>query len=940
MEVDGHYKIERISVDTGCGSSLASSDNEKWLHSPDYYFSPINGENMDKINSSKLVDTATSPILSVKVCEIATSPIPSMAMVNVAISPIPSGVMVNEATSPINIQSETCKESEHEFELNINNVELTEPNNNIVVTGLHCPVKIIENAPHSESEKMADAIVQHISDIDLKEKQTKDFLQLNSSNNQEVDSNDREIEMILSNMRLDHKLITPIPKTPKKIDFKATESQTHDVQNEYSSNCTCLDAAIAKNVSEAAREEAAQAKEEIAKTKESQKVLLSNLANVMKEMVYIKSFLKNRLSMPATALENLNDSIPDKDLFENIPVINLNDDYHNLFESANLPDNSVKQIESVKPPTSTKFAPESLITVISEQIIKQSDIEHVGNKQVENEILPHQVQDLVSEKCFQQNEKYKRTDSVLCLNSSLEKETVSPTKEAKGQNVKSVKKLTNLAKYRHKCQVRNYKIKRETPPLKKPRITPKQIPCHNVKMITKNDTSATLNDKQVYAKAVKVMAELNALSAKDSVETTLNNKVEQMINAVKEHYNGGECKTDFKSELIQSKFSPGLTSPIPKVISPIPPTPTILRRRSTRSSKLIDASPDTAITSRNLTNTSPIRVLRSPKPTIVSSTPTKISSPHVISSLTSSITPPRRSNRLLEIAATSPKSPVTSPNSQSVSKRLLFTSPKHDSTIPVIASPTPITHALPTMTAGVNKNAGNCKTTLPNQISDLLSPTITLTKLEKIPTITADISQNASNFETSQPIQNSVLLSSTITSPRLGKAPTIITQNVKNFENALSNENSVSLYKDYKPVQSSERKRKLSNSSDIQSKRVLRSSVSQSLNTKECEECNEEHSSTNISVQDVPACHPKESILCSMIEKFGIKKVRPPVRHIPGEYFFIYNIAVYCSKHICFSSPSFNHELKSKYPYRLICKNFLYLSHNLIKTNCFCQLDT
>ncbi|CAB3230975.1 unnamed protein product [Arctia plantaginis] len=895
MEVDSDYKIERVSVDTGCGSSLASSDNEKWLNSPDYYFSPINGEGVDKIRSSKLVDIATSPVLPVKVSEIATSPIPSVVMVNMAISPIPSVVMVNVAispipsvvmanvaTSPINIQSETCKESEHQTELNINNVDLTEPNNNIVVTEVHCPVQIIENAPHSViHEKRSETIVQHITDIDLREKRAKDYLQLNSSNNLEVDYNtDREIEMILSKMRLDHELITPIPKTPKKIGMKSAASQTHHDQAEYLSHCTCADSAIAKNVSEAAREDAAQAKEDIAKTKKSQKVLISNLAKVMKEMFYIKSFLKSRFSAPGTALEHLNDSTPEKDLFENVSGVNFNYDYHNLFESANLSDNSIKQTESVKLPTSSKLAPESLITVISEQIIKPANIDHLREKQVANEILAHPVQEIVSEKCIKQNGSPKRIDSVMCLNSSAEKETVSPTKVAKGR---SVRKLTNLAKYRNKCEVRNYKIRRETPPLKKLHIKPKQVPCHDVKKVTKNDTSATLNDEQVYAKAVKVMAELNAVPTKDSVDTVLTTKIQQKITAVNEHHSAAECKTDLKSGSTQPIFSSGFTSPIPKIISPIPETtpPTISRRRSIRSSKLIDPSPNIASTSPDLTITSSIPVLRSPKPTIVSSTPTKRSPSLVTSSPTTSITSPRRSSRLLEFAAISPKSTVTLPKSHNVSKRLFMSSSP-----PTITSPKLGT--APSITADTSKNVGKFETTLPDQNSVLLTPTITLPKLGKAPPITAGISKSADNFETTLTNQNSLLLTPTITSPKLRKEPPITAGINKNdgiyFETTLPKQNSILLQKDLsinRPVQSAERKRKLSNSSDIQSKRVLRSSVSQSFNTKEHDESYKEVSPAGISAQEDISCHPKESILCSMIEKYGISKVRPVVRHIP-----------------------------------------------------------
>ncbi|XP_022821080.1 uncharacterized protein LOC111352699 [Spodoptera litura] len=106
------------------------------------------------------------------------------------------------------------------------------------------------------------------------------------------------------------------------------------------------------------------------------------------------------------------------------------------------------------------------------------------------------------------NKMYKATDSVRRSNISTQK------KKPSTRGVKKVpcKKNTQLDKLKKRLEPK-YKIRRESPLLRKSNLKPKSIPPTK-KTVSPNDTSASLNNKDVYEKAVKVMAEINSKKSK------------------------------------------------------------------------------------------------------------------------------------------------------------------------------------------------------------------------------------------------------------------------------------------------------------------------------------------------------------------------------------------------------------------------------------------
>ncbi|XP_050361957.1 uncharacterized protein LOC126781163 [Nymphalis io] len=344
-DYDSDCSNERVSEDTGRGSSLAFSDGEKCFNSPDYFNndSPFAPE-CNKIKERRVfVDACTSPIAIHEVVHIATSPllfddeallsdnnmitsiekdsnnteyfitdIPlsteivtikekkslvdigtstvDIKMMNVSTSPVVfeeldlvNKKLTHTATSPIlNIQNCT------------NNINITpdmsglvlsndEANNVINVEDALSSVEI----RHKNIQKLSSQCELEISNKSLEEKMC---LERNNSRNLcSENSNDFEIEMILNSMRLSERLITPIPKTPAKISKKDGKKQISHAKQQLNSpkeHIVCT---------------------ESVKLREENRALQTSISDLSKEIMNIKSILKKQHLMPETPKKHVSE---------------------------------------------------------------------------------------------------------------------------------------------------------------------------------------------------------------------------------------------------------------------------------------------------------------------------------------------------------------------------------------------------------------------------------------------------------------------------------------------------------------------------------------------------------------------------------------------------------------------------------------------------------
>lgn len=196
------FEIETIdigSIDTGRGSSIASSPPEYF---PD---SPLNVE--DVKNKTKFVDSGTSP--------------PRLEFRNSAVSPI-----LFEPLSPTRKPKIIITDNS--------------TNHRIMVDKAVSPIKYTDSLKFSKSANDQTNSVSHNDKIpkrDLHE-----------------DINDREIELIFRNMRFEHNLITPLPISPSKLNdvenrslstiFESCESadlaKLHDENKKLQSNMVLI----------------------------------------------------------------------------------------------------------------------------------------------------------------------------------------------------------------------------------------------------------------------------------------------------------------------------------------------------------------------------------------------------------------------------------------------------------------------------------------------------------------------------------------------------------------------------------------------------------------------------------------------------------------------------------------------------------------------------
>lgn len=566
MECDNDYSNEVVSIDTGRGSSLAFSDNEKCIHSPDYFLndSPLNGENIVIKSRAKVVSIATSPIMfevyesNSNFTTIYDSHSKSLNTIDISVSPI--NKTVSASTSPVKkitrdiatstdkmnntVSTSTIKKVTRETSTSTDKINTrfsaspvkkitrdiatnTNIANNTVPTSPILKVtretatstdeintrfsassekkitrdiatntdKINNSLATSPIKKATREIVSSTDELNntisasLKKKrreiitctdndldeitisnkvhtqdaQAKQCLELNNSNNLSLDNHtDNEIEMIFDKMKLNFKSVSPMPRTP------STMVSEHNEQAGACDDCKSAQKIIHWYYG---------VKDKFL----SFEPLLHN--NIMRH--------NNESTQIVNSEENLTDSL---NLIPQDSIVNQNSNWNQM-------DVSESESEPILLPDDNNIA----ILDSNTENLKNT---HDGN--ISSELSISRVQDqspvqLVFVKETRDSKVSKNKNKVKHLNKSVVKKQ-SLTKESNTKKSKN-KKRTKLDKLRNILKPK-YKIRPETPPLVKSQMKPMQRTPE--KKLTETDTSASLNDKNAYAKAVKIMAEINS----------------------------------------------------------------------------------------------------------------------------------------------------------------------------------------------------------------------------------------------------------------------------------------------------------------------------------------------------------------------------------------------------------------------------------------------
>lgn len=493
IDHDSDCSNELVSVDTGRGSSLAFSDSDKCFNSPDYFINdtPLSTEIVLQ-HSKKMVERGTSPITVHRIAHASTSPVifepPDLPIIIVTedcnttpvfdkftvpkitadkgVSPIKSFLKIDRPASDSCFKPKTSKE---------------------IATS---PIRF-SNKKNNDQECYGCG----------KSLQEKVCLELNNSNNLVDDnSDDGEIEMILNTMRMNHELITPIPSTPKsRTAEKSLSKACNNINKTHHDNpqFECQDAA---------------------KIREDNKILHSNIADLAKEIISIKSLLMkhmfNEKDFSDTNLD-MNQVFSERDLStsdepRDCAVANEIDVMNDINDNCSTGDES--DIVRLDGDNSDIVHLEDLMSMPDEHLT----INEINN--YEKEILHVDTENTTLNSAqnlqFEEEHQQELNSTEENLDEPLEGPIIKNQDSVSDKRKKMVntRKLTRLEKLRKKLVPKGKIRKIDTPPLKKLSLKPKQLPLK--RKIKNSDSSASLNNKDVYDKAVKIMAALKSKQPK------------------------------------------------------------------------------------------------------------------------------------------------------------------------------------------------------------------------------------------------------------------------------------------------------------------------------------------------------------------------------------------------------------------------------------------
>ncbi|XP_046961004.1 uncharacterized protein LOC124530775 [Vanessa cardui] len=823
-DYDSDCSNERVSEDTGRGSSLAFSDGEKCFNSPDYFNndSPFTTE-CTKIKEQRVfVDACTSPRTISEVVHIATSPLlfddEAILNGNNTITPIekePNGAEYYITDIPLSSEIVTIKEKKNvvdigtSMDIKVNNVatspiafkelelvhkklthSATSPIQNIQnccsvitepdVSSLLSHDNAVNNviADSVPSVEVKHTIIQNLSsqcelEISDKSLEEKRCLERNNSNNICCEnSNDSEIEMILNSMRLTEKLITPIPRTPVKISKKEGKKLISPIKEQLNlpnKHIVCP---------------------ESLKLREENRVLQTSISDLSKEIINIKSILKKQHLMPETPKKHLSEEdkchITNSELFDDSSheAISIhfdgeknsheNNKGYDEITNDGFANNSTNMDVPRSPPTVDN-------NVNRGPVIHSIEVFPAGF-QIRNEISlptalePYKSSESVNEKSF---------DSVSLVDSrkGIEDNACDSNEEillndSKYKNIKH-KKLSRLERFRKKLLPKS-KIKRINVPIRKLHTKSKVIPATNSKTM---DAELLVNNKSAYEKAIRVMKELKQKNGNDETKGALNNIGNNKINSEQKEFNNN--RNDSMCDSIEKSTS---------------------------------------------INKSPVQI----KQPVICLSPIRLSSPkNKDKQQKTKVTSPGRTEDIILSADSSPTTNFINTRSRTKSIQDSITS--------------------------TQVNSGTCKYN-ESQLEESKEYTKECTKpVESKKRLKRAASDNP-------PVECKRILRS---------------QNVREMFNDQANAEDIDLSTNSEILNSSNsspHKKQLSDGAD-ENHDILNKDISKSSKFTDSINTNTEQ---NIDVKQ-PLNHPKESILCKMLEKFGKEKIKYSAKKIPDD---------------------------------------------------------
>ncbi|XP_052747048.1 uncharacterized protein LOC112051092 [Bicyclus anynana] len=616
-ENDSDCSNEIVSEDTGCGSSLAFSDGDKCFSSPDY-FNNDSPENIPRLGKTKekkiLIDSGTNPnsihevvhvatsplifddvalltdsntlfpnesdpnteyyineiplsneIVTIKekrkLIDIGTSPIKDMEKVHIATSPVlfEKCVELNKtdidcekvhvATSPL--MFEECVELNETSTVGTADADCQTSNvtDNFTIDISNRKERCIFNEdsvsmPNSNGKHTVIDNLETHGELEISGKTIEERKCLERNNSKKVcddHSNDDEIDMILSSMRLSQRFITPIPDTPVKM----RKDERRKAQN------------LVENVPETSREHSIC--RESLKLREDNKSLHKEVANLSKHVMGMTSWMK-KIILAINSKENICNErdidvpaeIFDDTSQETIIIYPNDDDSNNVNKETRHTDfdvsNSLRnELSSITEPDENNCTDNTVQTAsISHDISEEAPSLNVSEsfvviETVENELssgsLNNDVHNAKNDSCeaitFEEDLR-SDSESDIIINNGVHTTTNMSPIECGGYKKKKHNKLSKLDKFKKKLLPKS-KISKAEIVTRKTRRKHILTPASNLPRV---DATTILNNKSAYENAAKVMAEIK-IKEKDSVnKKRITRKVRKTVK------DKNDCKID------------------------------------------------------------------------------------------------------------------------------------------------------------------------------------------------------------------------------------------------------------------------------------------------------------------------------------------------------------------------------------------------------------
>ncbi|XP_034829511.1 putative protein tag-278 [Maniola hyperantus] len=532
---DSDFSNEVVSEDTGRGSSLAFSDGEKCFSSPDYFSndSPITKEVNQANEPPVFIDTGTSPIRSHEV----RSPrifddeadvnsleyfITDISLSNEIVTIKEKRKLIDIGTSPIkDLEKVNIATSPLLFDECVER-NVSEPLSKSEATDYQ--TRDVNDKCQSDIDTRKTPCIQIIDDtvFGVKGKHTK------------IDSLASHLELEISGKPVEEKKCL---ERNNSINFGVENSNDNEIEmilntmrlaHRPITPIPATPVEIHKNKSRKLLE----IERDNSILKDENKIIRSQLVNLSKEIMDIKYLLKIDKSKEEVSHEDnicVNTEIFDDTSQETIFISANGDDSNNRNKESEI--NSFSLSNSLRIEVSQELEYDILKPAAPSCISKQNDISQIHESPATDNLTENIANVTKNDSreaiTFEEDLISEDESDIIIINNNVDYAPQDVSIECRKSRKSKNKNVSKLEKFKQKIRPKS-KIS-ENAPIRKLRSKSKLIPIVKLQKITQLDATAILNNKSAYEHAAKVLAEIKSKEKVSANKKRITRKAKKMV---------------------------------------------------------------------------------------------------------------------------------------------------------------------------------------------------------------------------------------------------------------------------------------------------------------------------------------------------------------------------------------------------------------------------